>query len=984
MKKIVSLCILYTLCAVTVQAQTTVSGRVVSAKDHSAIEMATVRLFRYHKADSTLVQGTTTDLDGNYQLTGVRAGTYKIWYNVIGYQSKRIDCTVKTQPLQLSVVRLSESVKALNEVVVQGKAAEMTVKGDTLEYNTSAYKMEQNANVEDLLKKMSGVQVDADGNVQVNGEKITAVRIDGKKFFGSDVQAATKNIPAEMIEKIQVLDEKSDMAKMTGIEDDDTERIINLTLKSDRKKGVFGNYRLGAGADMVGVNTGEWFRYNPQGETAAARAADWMKNDFRYSGNLFTNIMLGESQTTIIGSAGNTNEIRTGRGRDFFMGGQNEGITRAENLGVNTNIDLTSRLRNPREGASLLLGGDASVNHSNTDKRSTQDQTLYSTDLTYHNLDSSLSVGKTWDAQVRLELEYKADAKNKLIIKPELSYTNSQSDGTSYYTYDKDSTTIKDGNQYQYSLSENINAGLQVLYSHGFSKAGRLLSLDAKIGLTDTKGNSTTQAWNNLLSLNDVDQKVASKSNALSYSAKVSWLEPIYGKEHFLEAALSFKGNHRTSNKDQHSMDTITGSETIGQYIYDPVYSNRMKTDFFQEILELNYQLKKTNYDLTLGAQFNPSQTHSVSYYGDELARDTLIKAWNWSPNASLKFKFGKRDFLRLRYRGQSSQPSVSQMEPVRNNSNSMAESVGNLGLNPSFGHTLMAMYSKYNQDRMSSIMTGVRGTLTQSALVENSIYDQTGKRYSQTVNADAIPWNINADFMYNTPFANKLMQFHSRTSLGYNQRVAYVLREQDAAYIEDMITNNTFLRGDASYTGNLQVSEDANLRFTYNWVDLGVNGQVTYNRTTNSLTRNLSNTVSWTVKGDLAFHLPKSWNISADCSYTSRWGYQLTDVNEVILNAKIDKTWGNATLALEAKDLLHQQKNIVQVVSADAVTYKKFNTLPTYFMLSFTYKLNRMGDLKAKGAAGFMQEMIEQGGTPGTPPRTPPTTPPAGPPPGM
>lgn len=925
-------------------AQVVVSGKVVSAKDGSIVEMATIRLMK----DSMLVQGAQTDADGEFYLLRVAAGKYRLLVSSVGYRDQERTVTVGQEKVNMAPFRLEEDVQALAEVDIKGHASEMTVKGDTLEYNTAAYKMGENAMVEDMLKKMNGVQVDKEGNVTVNGESIKGIRIDGKKFFGNDVQAATKNIPAEMIEKIQVIDEKSDMAKITGIEDDESERIINLTLKANRKKGVFGNYKAGVGADISPA--------------------------FRYNGNVFTNVMLGESQTTILGSANNTNEIRSGRGRGGWSNQSNEGITRAENLGVNTNIDLTSKLKNPKAGASLLLGGDASMNHSYNDMWSQTDKTIYSTDLTYHNTDTTSKIGRAWDAQMRLEVEYKPDSANKLLFKPNISYTNNESDGENTYRYMKGQDTIKNGRQDQFSFSETINAKLQMIYSHNFAKPGRVFSMDAQVGMSDTKGNSSTKAWNALSLLYDVNQRVRSTSGNVDYSLKVSWMEPIYGRNHFLETALTFKGSHRKSDKYQERYD-----ESKGQYVYDPDFSNNMRNDYFQEILSLNYRMVKEKVDLTVGGQVNPSQTRSKSYYGDVLARDTLISVWNWSPNASLKFKFGKREFMRLRYRGNSTQPSINQMEPVRNNSNAMYESVGNLGLNPSFKHSLFWMYSRYNEKQASSVMTGIRANLTKDALVSNTIYDQTGKQYSQTVNAGQLPWDLNADVMFNTPFAKKMMQFHTRTSIGYNERVNYVLREQDAKAIEEMISKNQFLRGNPNKTGNLSVGEELSLRFTHDIVDLGVRGNLNYNRTENSLMNTINNTLNWGVTGDVEFHLPKNWNISTDCGYTARYGYQLDNVNEIIWNASIDKTWGNATLSLKAYDMLHQKKNIVQIVSADAVTYKKFNTLPTYVMLTFTYKLNKMGGLKAKGAAGFMQEMIESGNTPGERPKRP-----MGPPPGM
>ncbi len=936
-----------------------VSGKVVSAADGSIIEMATIRLMN----DSVLAQGAQTDADGEFYLTQVHKGNYRLLVSSVGYIEHEQKVQVTDKDVQVATIRLNEDVHALAEVDIKGYAAEMTVKGDTIEYNTAAYKVQDGAMVEELLKKMNGVEVDKEGNIQVNGEKITAVRIDGKKFFGSDVQSATKNIPADMIDKIQVIDQKSDMARLTGFDDDETERIINLSLKKDRKKGVFGNYTGGIGADLVADN-GKWFGYDKH----------FMENDFRYTANVFTNLLLGESQTTILGGANNTNEIRTGRGRGGWSGGQNSGITRAENIGVNTNIDLTSKL-NGRSDASLLFGGDASMNHSINDSRTLSTKESYSEGLTYHNRDTSSSLSHAWDAQMRLEVEWQIDSLNKLLFKPNISYTDSRSNGHSEYLYQKEGDTISNGYQNKREKSHAINSSLEVIYNHKFHKPGRTLTVNANVGFSNTTGTGRTFAWDQKGDSARVDQFSTSRNNNLNYSIKASYVEPIYGKNHFLETVLNFSGRNRESQKMQY--------RDSAQTVLDSVFSNRFSNAFYSESLELNYRWIEENYDLMVGLRINPSQTlTSTTYMDARRGRDTLVNVWNFSPNVNFKYKFGKKEFARIIYRGTTNQPTINQMEPVRNNSEAMNETVGNLNLNPAFQHNLRLMYSKYNETRMSSIMTGVRGTLTKDALVNNTIYDTSGKQYQQTVNADILPWNISADLMYNTPFANKMLQFNTRTAISYNQRVAYLSHEQNADTIAAMIEENRLLLGDRSLTGNLQVQENASLRFTHDIVDIGLRANFTYSRTQNNLRKSdMSNVFNWGITGDLEFHLPKNWTIATDCGYTARYGYNLNDVNEILWNASVTKSWTNATLTLRAEDLLNNRKNIVQVVGENYVQYKKYNTLPTYVMLTFTYKLNKMGDLKAKGSAGFMQEMIESGAKPGTPPRG---VPPMGPPPGM
>ena len=215
MKRILSFMLLL-IVTTAIMAQHTLSGTILSKTDNTPIDMATVRLFTHHGTDSTLVQGAQTYQDGLFILNNVRAGKYRLIVSSVGFNEHSQWVEMKNANLDVPTIRLTEQVQHLAEVSVQGKAAEMTVKGDTIEYNTAAYQVSENANVEELLKKMNGVEVDKEGKVTINGEEIKAVRIDGKKFFGDDVQTATKNIPAEMIDKIQVIDEKSEMAKLTG------------------------------------------------------------------------------------------------------------------------------------------------------------------------------------------------------------------------------------------------------------------------------------------------------------------------------------------------------------------------------------------------------------------------------------------------------------------------------------------------------------------------------------------------------------------------------------------------------------------------------------------------------------------------------------------------------------------------------------------------------------------------------------------------
>ena len=957
------------LATVPVAAQThIIQGRVVNQANGELLEMTTIRLFSYSAdgKDSTLVHGVQTDMNGAFYLKA-QNGSYGLVVSNVGYFTKKIPVRVADHDVNLKSISLKEDVQALGEVQVRGTAAELTVRGDTLEYNASAYKVNENAMVEDLLKKMSGVQIDADGKVTVNGEEVKGVRIDGKKFFGDDVQMATKNIPADMVEKVQVIDEKSDMAKLTGIEDDDTERIINLTLKANKKKGMFGNFSGALGADALGDDQTKLFHYNYQG-TAADQTKQFFNEDFRYKASAFMNLMLGESQTTIIAGANNTNELRSGRGRGFRMG-NNSGITWTENLGVNSNVIISP---------TWTFGGDASLNHSKNYTRTESEKEQYTEGMTYNNSDSTGKTSRSWDTNMRLEFEWKPDTLNTLLLKPNLSYTHSWSDQLNDFTYlSLDSMlenvydTLSSGTQKNENLSKEIKASLQAIYSHKFaSKRGRSISLDVRGGLTDTDAGSYNIASGSIDAINQHQEKI---SNSYNYSVKFTYIEPIYSVNHFLETSLYFGQTFRTSDKRQYNYD-----EALGQYstLLDSTYSNTFRNNFFNEYLELNYRYLKDKYDLTVGMRVNPSQTHSTTTYLDgSKPFDTLTTVWNVTPRVTFKYKFGKKEFARIIYRGFTEQPTVSQMEPVRDNSNAMSETVGNLSLNPGFRNMIRAMYSRYDKDKLSSLVTGVRANFTKDALVYNTIYDNTGKAYRQTVNAQQMPFDVSADLMFNTPVIKNRLHFFTRTEVGYNQRLAYVSHLGKG----ETVDTQAMPLGDESKTGNVRASENLSLRLSHDVVDFGVNGNVTYSRTQNNQALNVTNTIDWGVSADFTFHLPYNWAISTDIGYKDKWGYNLQgSLSEILWNASIEKTWNGATLSLSMQDILNQKKNVVETIGENYIQYQRFNTLPTYFMLTFTYKLNKMGDLKANGRGAFMQEMIENGG------KFKPGSGPIGPPPGM
>ena len=370
MKQLVLFLYLILFISLSSFAQHSIQAMVFDGKNDLPIEMGAVKLL--HASDSTFVQGCLTDIRGNFMLSKVKPGNYTIVVSMVGYLNFKQNIRLYNKDLILKNIHLQENAHMLAEVQVTGDAAQMVMKGDTTEFNATAFKTAQNAVVEDLLKRLPGVEVGTDGKITVNGQAITKIRVNGKKFFNDDLEMATKNIPAEVVDKVQVLDQKSDMALLTGFEDNDTEHIINLTFKPNRRKGTFGNITGGGGLDL--------------------------NKEVRYDGNIFLNTIDGDTQSTLTAGGNNANTSRSSRGRGAFS--NNSGITTMQNIGFNDNAVINPKLK---------IGGDASFNHTFNETINQSNKQSYLVDSTYINKSSSTSHSENYSANLNAEIEWKPD-----------------------------------------------------------------------------------------------------------------------------------------------------------------------------------------------------------------------------------------------------------------------------------------------------------------------------------------------------------------------------------------------------------------------------------------------------------------------------------------------------------------------------------------------------------------------------------------------
>ena len=882
-------------------------------KDEGAIETATIRLI--NSSDSTFVLGSQTFVDGTFSLNKVKEGNYILEIRFLGYKNSYRNVTMADKSVILKNIFLEGFDNPLKEIEVTGMIAQMAVKNDTIEYNTAAFKTSENAAIEEILQKLPGVVVDDDGKITINGEEIKKIRVDGKKFFGGDIQMATKNIPVDMIAKIQVIDQKSEMAQLTGFEDDNTERIINLTIKPNRKKGVFGNITAGGGMDR--------------------------ENDLRYNDNFFLNLLIENSQSAIIGGANNSNKQRSGKGREGLSGGS--GISETQNLGFNNNTEFSKNLK---------VGGDGSYNHTTNLSETSSERESWLSGVTYNNFNESGSRKENYQANMRLELECKIDSLTTLIVQPELDYTKGYNSSNSNYEYFADGDSISWGKSSNNSESDGKNVNLNLIFSRkSKTKKGRTFSFNIGGSLNDSKSaghNNSEKTTTDTTVI--VDQRTTNMSFSYNANLRVSFVEPLWNLKNFLEASATARLSTRSSEKLQYRK----GDNELFD-VLDSVYSNNFKNNFYNETVELNFRHQESSYNYMIGVKAEPSQTYSKTYYKNGFILNRPNEVINVAPTATYRYNFRKKKFARLEYRGRTSQPSIEQMQPVKNNNNLMRETIGNPSLNPSFEHTLRLMYSSFNAKRFSSFSAGLNGTLTKDALITNSIYDKTGKQYSQIVNSVNMPFRINANIMFNTPVIKNRLQFNTRTEITYLQRFGYSDRDKTV----DAFDQEGNLRlGKLSQTQNLSAGENLSLTFTTDVIEIGMRGSVRYSNTQNSLNaKKNQETKDWTGSSNINLHLPYNLNISNDLSYTKRQGYSNFDKDEWVWNASIDKSLfkKKGTLSLIFYDILQQKLNIRENIGDNYRQLNRYKSLTSYLMLSFTYKITRFGggvkrsDMKGK-----------------------------------
>lgn len=915
------LMILFSPMAFAQQSGVNVTGSVVEQGSDTPIEQATVRLLNVK--DSAMVRGVVSARNGSFTLKNVKKGSYLLHVTFIGYDPlyQPLQITGKKNPVNVGKLELSDGAIELGEAVVIGKAPEVTVRNDTVEYNADSYKVTEGSVLEDLLKKMPGVEVDSEGKITVNGKEVKKVMVDGKEFFSDDPKVASKNLPAKMIDKLQVLDKKSDMAQMTGFDDGEEETVINLTVKPGMKQGWFGNAYGGYGSKD------------------------------RYEGNAMVNRFVNNDQITFMGGANNTNNMGfSDLASTMFSGmgggggrrggfGAGSGITSSGNAGLNFSKEF--------KPDKLTLGGNTRYSHSDNDARSKSDrQNILPGDSSSYDNSEAMSRTKSDNFGVDFRLEWKPDTMTQLIFRPSFSLSHSMNDNFSdATTLDNERDTVNTNKSSNYSESNGYNLNASIDFSRKLNNKGRVFSATLSGGNSDSYSDGMNRSdivyFNQTDALKNsiIDQRSRYDNKGFNYRVYVSWVEPI-GHNNFIQATYSI------SQRKQEALKNVYNQDADGIYnVLDSAYSQSYRNNFISQRASLSFKSQRAKFNYTIGLNLDPSYSSSENFVGDTTLSKITRKVVNLSPMAQFNYMFDKRTNLRIMYNGRTSQPSMTQLQPVADISDPTNITIGNPDLNPRYTNNVFIRFQQFTPEKQRAFMIMANGSYIINDIVSYTSYNQeTGVKTTTYKNVNG-NYSGNVRMMLNTPLKNKKFSINSMTMASFANSNGYINEEKN--------TNR-----------NLILSERGGIDFRSSYLDLGVNGNIRYNATSNSLQKeNNQNTFNYGAGGYTTIYLPLNFKIESDVNWSTNSGYgDGFKQNEVLWNASASKSFlknNQGTLRFKIYDILQQRSNISRSVTASYIQDSEYNTLGSYFMVHFIYRFSifkggaSASDVKTPGRSG-------------------------------
>lgn len=905
-------------------------GRVLDAEGQDSLPGVHVRLL---DGSGKPIRVTQTDDSGLYLLTGVPSGQYTMRFTCLGFreESLRLSITHKAGNLLLGDVLLHENSTLMREAVVEGQMAEMTVSDDTLVYNAGAFKVQEGAMVDELVKKLPGIEVDEDGKYTLNGRPVTQVLVDGKEFFGRDMQATLDNLPADMVDKIKSYDRQSDAARITGIDDGEERVVLDLSIKKDRKRG--------------------WM--------ASAQGA-YGTHD-RMSGRAMASRMVREQKVTLLGNAGNT-------------GGN--GNTTSGHVGLTQNYERKDRLK-------LNGGVQANLRKSRSETASTTES--FENKRAAYQAQARRQTSHSSSLHLQYKAEWTPDTLTNIILSPDFQWGEGSGDGYRLgasmrrdplplvsgltdvlddWSLVPDSIRVNRRLGASHSTQDRLQASGSLQAHRRLGKRGRGVAMNVSAGFQrgSTGSDSYSQTDYYLLRASSGEDSVYQKtqfnsSNTLSRhaSARLSYTEPV-GRQIYLQASYQYAWRRNDRNRDVSSifgLQNSLGGVGLDNYrsmahlaIPDTAQQGRTDNTYQSHSLSLQLRIVRPRFLLTVGAMLQP-QRSEVDYTKGVRHHEVTRTVANASPTLNFKYRFSKKEQFNARYHATTGQPAITDLIPdTLSNADPLNIRLGNPGLKPSFTQTIHADYRKSFTDLQRSMAANVDFHTTQNSVSSRTEYNElTGGRVTtpQNVNGN---WNGSAGFNFNTALrADKRFRFNTNTQASMTNAVGYVYRSR----LAETVKNRT--RG-ASVRQGLRVT------FSTDWLEVNAQGAFRYSHThSTSSSAGRMDTYRFNYGGSALVRLPWNMTLSTSIDEQCRRGYAVSamNTNELIWGFQVSQSLlpkKNLTLSVRAVDILDRRSDVSRTITTTARTDTRTSMVNSYFLASASYRFRQFGGRRGKGAA--------------------------------
>lgn len=989
-KSVLTLLLLFI--AMTMQAQQhLITGAIIDKGTNDPVEASTVQLLR---ADSTYISGAISDENGLFSLQAPEDGSYLLKITSVGYKPtvRRIMMS-QGKDLAMGKININAEAIMLKAATVTAMAKKVVLKEDTFVYNSAAYRTPEGSTIEELVKRLPGAEVSDDGSIKINGKEVKKILVDGKEFMTGDTKTALKNLPTSIIDKIKAYDEKSDLAKVTGIDDGEEETVLDFGIKKGMNKGLIANMDLSMGTKQ---------RYSERGMAAYF-------ND--------------RNRLMMFASANNTNDMGfPGGGGPGGWGPNKQGLNASKMVGLNYNYENKDKLKM-----------DASLrwNHSDGDISSTvASENFVSQNSSFSNSRAkNFSRSNSWDGRFRLE--WKPDTMTNIMFRP--SFTIKSSDAlarslSAQFNADpyqitsdpledaaraelglEDVSTSKSllqqagalvnlqsSSSISYSESENLRGMLQ--YNRRLSAMGRNITVrtDASYGKTDANSLSLTNAYMYLVDVangNETDHYNTYRYNVTptrnySYSLQATYSEPLW-RATFLQLSYKFTYKYSKTDRSTYNFSDFSDEEANqwasitpeyrgwGNYLgtlrspldeyFDSDQSRFSEYKNYIHEMQLMMRFVRPKYNLSFGAMLQPQKSNFIYDYMGQHS-ETTRNVTNFSPALDFRYRFSMVSNLRINYRGTTSQPSMTDLLDITDDSNPLNIKKGNPGLKPSFTHNFRLFYNNYIEKHQRALMTFVNFSMTRNSISDMVTYDdKTGGRTTQPENING-NWNARGAFMFNTAIDSAgVWNINTFTTLAYTNAVGYLSLDGKTSQ------KNT--------TKQTQVGERIAMGYRNNWLEVNLNGTLNYNHARNKLQASSNmNTWQFSYGPSITVTMPWGMSLSTDLSQSSRRGYsdKSMNTNELVWNAQLSQGFLKGkplTVMIQFYDLLHQQSTLSRALTAMARTDTEYNSINSYAMLHVIYRLNIIGGKQAR-------ETMRYGGRPdfggrpfngGRPPMGPP-----------